>query len=172
MAQASKAAYDRDRENDLEAFLARKRTEKAAWTARNQEKVAISYAKTIAKAKSEGRYKCDDCNLPMASSSALKGYKASAAHALQVALNSGAVRTKTPSQATLRARRFAINAKKSKTLLLDLRPYCQWTTTIDQPHELQRPSEEGCSGGQFFHLTFLSSFPITNSLSSSLSSIC
>jgi hypothetical protein len=41
MAHASKAQYDREREKDLEAHLARKRKDKALWAARNKERVAV-----------------------------------------------------------------------------------------------------------------------------------
>ena len=113
VAHVSKAAYNRERENDLQAFLTRKRKEKASWAAANKEKVDISHAKTVEKIKSEGRFKCDDCNLPLASSRALKNHRASDGHARQVALNLGAVQAP-PSQNTLRVRKFSAKARKSK----------------------------------------------------------
>ena len=113
MVQVSKAAYDREREKDLEGFLARKRTEKAAWAAKNPEKVAVSHAKTVAKIKTDGRYRCNDCSQSMASSNALARHLASDSHAQQVALNLGAVQT-SPSKATLRVRKFADKTRKEK----------------------------------------------------------
>lgn len=113
MQAASKAAYDRERENDLDAFLLRKRTGKNALAAKHPDNVKASHARTVAKIKSEKRFFCNDCDYPFASSTALAKHLNSGSHAQQVAINNGAVQA-APSQGTLRVRRCVQKIKAEK----------------------------------------------------------
>jgi rubrerythrin len=67
MAQISKAAEERERTQDLEGYLSRKRIEKATWAAKNKEKVAATHAMVVARIKSERKYFCSTCNVVLAS---------------------------------------------------------------------------------------------------------
>lgn len=103
VAHSSKAAYEREREQDLEGFLARKRTEKSAWAAQNAEKVAQQHAKTVAKIKSEKRFHCDICSRSLASSNALDKHLGTEEHKENLRISRGGSR-RLPSQNALRSR--------------------------------------------------------------------
>lgn len=103
--QNSKAHYDRERAQDLDAFLTRKRREKTAWAKKNAAQVAASHAKTVAKIKSERKFYCSVCDLALASSNALQRHLDGPKHKEQVTLFQGASKP-TPSKETLRSRKF------------------------------------------------------------------
>ncbi len=99
----SMASYNREREMDLEGHLLRKRTEKAAWVAKNKDRVAATHANTVAKIKSAGSFRCDDCSISLQSSTALASHLKTKKHAQQLAFNLDGVRTP-PSRDALRTR--------------------------------------------------------------------
>lgn len=112
MAANSKAAYEREREKDLEAHLLRKRTEKAAFVEKNPEKHAGWHEKSVAKIKATRKHYCTVCDHAFASSTMLEKHLESKKHLDQVALNAG-VPPKPPSANALRSRAHVAKAKAS-----------------------------------------------------------
>lgn len=96
-AKNNKVLWEREREKDLEAALARKRTEKANRRTKN---------------KKEGLHRCDPCDKKYGSAKELSRHLRTEVHAQQLALNAGAV-APAVSKDTLRCRRKTAEAKKS-----------------------------------------------------------
>ncbi|KAI9746136.1 MAG: Alpha subunit of the F1 sector of mitochondrial F1F0 ATP synthase [Claussenomyces sp. TS43310] len=113
MAIVSKRREERERENNLEAYLARKRTEKLAWDHRNKDRVHQTAARVRARAGESGKHACQTCGISLASITALAKHKASKAHKEQERLAAGDS-AKAIYAATERSRRFAAEKKASK----------------------------------------------------------
>ena len=119
MAENSKAAEKRERENDLEAHLLRKRTEKSAYIKNNADKVAGWYEKSVAKIKAARKHYCQDCNYAFASITMLQKHLESKKHRDQVALNAGGP-PKPPSANAIRSRRSVEKVKAEKRFYCSL----------------------------------------------------
>ncbi|KAK7730000.1 Alpha subunit of the F1 sector of mitochondrial F1F0 ATP synthase [Cytospora paraplurivora] len=113
-ALASKRAEDRERANDLEAYLARKRREKLAWDHANKDKVWSVAAGVRARAIASRKHECSTCNIALQSKTALKRHLASKAHKEQERLAARG-KAKTVSAEALRARKFYAKNKENKT---------------------------------------------------------
>ncbi|RMD44198.1 hypothetical protein DV735_g980, partial [Chaetothyriales sp. CBS 134920] len=113
MALRSKIAEDKERTNDLEGYLARKRREKLAWTNANRSKVNKIAAGVRARAIASRAHECKTCGVALASVTALAKHLASKAHEEQVRLAASGT-AKPVSEAALIARRFADKNKASR----------------------------------------------------------
>lgn len=110
MAIASKRAEDKQRAQDLEAYMARKRQEKLAWTKNNPERVKEIGAGVRARAKASKKHECIVCSIPLQSKTALARHLKSKAHQEQVRLAAGGA-PKPVSAGTLTSQRFRERSK-------------------------------------------------------------
>lgn len=109
----AKGSDERERAKDPEAYLARKRKEKAAWTALNKEKVAEQHRNTIRRTLAAKKHYCSDCEVALASPAALKLHLLTKSHLRKVAdIANG--RQYIPSQNAARSAKHVAAAKASK----------------------------------------------------------
>lgn len=113
MAVVNKRYEEKERANDLEAYSARKRREKLAWTHKNKAKVSSIGAGVRARAIASRAHECKTCGITLQSVTALAKHLATKAHQEQERLAAGG-KPKAVSAATLRSRRFAARKKASK----------------------------------------------------------
>lgn len=111
--QYMKERYDAESAEVVAAFLLRKRTEKAAWAAKNRDKVLVSQAKTLAKIKRTRRWFCSTCNSSLHSSRALNKHNASERHKELVRLANGGAAS-LPSKNALNGRKARAKAHAEK----------------------------------------------------------
>lgn len=110
----SRAHYQREREKDLDAFLAKGRASSQKWADKNREKVRTGVKQRRKKAKADRRFTCDVCDLPLDSPSALKKHRETDGHKLQVGIANGTVSKPQPSAALLASRKCQAKAKAEK----------------------------------------------------------
>ncbi|RMZ85151.1 hypothetical protein DV738_g261, partial [Chaetothyriales sp. CBS 135597] len=112
MALRSKVAENKERTNDLEGYLARKRREKLAWTKANKARVLKTAAGVRARAIASKSYECKTCGVSLQSACALAKHLASKAHEEQVRLAAGGT-AKPVSEEALQSRSHAAKNKAS-----------------------------------------------------------
>lgn len=113
MAIHSARAEDRQRQNDLEGYLTRKRREKLAWSHKNKDRVHEIAAGVRARAIKSGKHACQTCGINLQSITALRKHMASKAHKEQERLAAGGS-AKAVSAVAEHARRFAAEKRASK----------------------------------------------------------